>query len=265
LTIEPAPAAVFVGQEGDPSWRDQRSQTPEWKGKDGWGYARIELASGRATRLVLRDSRPAKPNPLRCPVVRAPIEMDLPEQRFADCLHAQVAHLMMGLLDRRTPPGEPTNYPLAWQRDGVAVVAGLARAGQLEVARELACYFAENDFFGGFGSEGDAPGQGLRVMEDVAVHLDLFLPPQHQPTFLHASVGESPQLRTVVVCAGHVHFDHQFGRARVRQPEVLFRTVDNRQVRGCSGRRCSSGGRTACSRRSRRSIKTVWRGGLDIL
>ncbi len=83
---------------------------------------------------------------------------------------------MMGLLDRRTPPGDPTNYPLAWQRDGVAVVAGLVRAGQLEVAKELARYFAENDFFGGFGAEGDAPGQGLRVLEDVAGRL-------HDPAF----------------------------------------------------------------------------------
>jgi hypothetical protein len=171
LTIEPAPAVVFVGHEGDPDWKDQRRKTREWKGEDGWGCARIELASGRAARLVLRDSAPAKLNPLRCPAVRARIEMDLPEQRFTDCLHAQVAHLMMGLMDRRTPPGEPTNYPLAWQRDGVAVVAGLARAGQLEVAKELARYFAENDFFGGFGSEGDAPGQGLRVMEGVAVRV----------------------------------------------------------------------------------------------
>lgn len=172
LTVEPVPAAVFVGHEGDADWKDQRGPIREWKGADGWGCARIELASGRAARLVLHDSAPAKPNPLRYAAVRARIEMDLPDQRFADCLHAQVAHLMMGLLDRRTPPGEPTNYPLAWQRDGVAVVAGLVRAGQIEVAKELARYFAENDFFGGFGAEGDAPGQGLRVMEDVAVRVN---------------------------------------------------------------------------------------------
>lgn len=168
LTLEPAPAAVFVGHEGDPGWKDQRGPAREWHGPDGWGYARLELAFAPAARLVLRDSAPARPNPLRYSSVRAALELDLPEPRFADCLDAQVAHLMMGLLDRRTPPGEPTNYPLAWQRDGVAVVAGLVRAGQLEVAKELARYFAETDFFGGFGAEGDAPGQGLRVMEDVA-------------------------------------------------------------------------------------------------
>jgi hypothetical protein len=127
------------------------------------------LASGWSGRLTIHDAAPRQPNPLSYPAVRSTIEMDLPDPRFADCLHAQVAHLMMGLLDRRTPPGDPANYPLAWQLDGAAVVAGLVRAGQLELSRELAGYFAENDFFGGFGSEGDAPGQCLRVMEDVAV------------------------------------------------------------------------------------------------
>ena len=67
---------------------------------------------------------------------------------------------MMGLLDRRTPPGEPTNYPLAWQRDGAAVIQGLARAGRLDVARQLVTYFAENDFFGGFGAEGTRQARG---------------------------------------------------------------------------------------------------------
>ena len=168
LRVEPAAAAVSVGHEGDPGWKSHRLSARQWSGNDGWGFARIELAGQTAVRLTLRDSAPCQANPLVYPAVRSTLELDLPDRRFVDCLNAQVAHLMMGLLDRRTPPGEPTNYPLAWQRDGVAVVAGLARAGQLDVAKELARYFAENDFFGGFGAEGDAPGQGLRVLEDVA-------------------------------------------------------------------------------------------------
>jgi hypothetical protein len=168
LSVEPPPAAVSVGHEGDPGWKSSRSSARTWQGQDGWGFARIELAAGPAARLTVCDSVPAQVNPLVYPAVRSTLHLDLPDRRFVDCLNAQVAHLMMGLLDRRTPPGEPTNYPLAWQRDGVAVVAGLVRAGQVEVAKELARYFAENDFFGGFGAEGDAPGQGLRVLEDVA-------------------------------------------------------------------------------------------------
>jgi hypothetical protein len=146
--------------------------THQWSGKDGWGFARIELTADRNIKLTIRDSQSPKPNPLIYSSVRSTLEMDLPDGRFVNALNAQVAHLMMGLLDCRTPPGETTNYPLAWQRDGSAVVAGLVRAGQLDVAKQLARYFAETDFFGGFGAEGDAPGQGLRVMEDVAVRLN---------------------------------------------------------------------------------------------
>ena len=169
LIVEPGPSRASVGHEGEAGWKVQRSPTLQWSREDGWGYARLALASGWSGRLTIHDAAPRQPNPLSYPAVRSTIEMDLPDPRFADCLHAQVAHLMMGLLDRRTPPGDPANYPLAWQLDGAAVVAGLVRAGQLELSRELAGYFAENDFFGGFGSEGDAPGQCLRVMEDVAV------------------------------------------------------------------------------------------------
>jgi hypothetical protein len=176
LSLEPPPVTVSMGHEGDPGWKSDRSSRREWSGQDGWGFARIELADWPAVRLTLRDAVPPRPNPLVYKAVRSTLELDLPDQRFIDCLNAQVAHLMMGLLDCRTPPGEPTNYPLAWQRDGAAVVAGLARAGQLDVARQLARYFAENDFFGGFGAEGDAPGQGLRVLEDVASRV-------HDPAF----------------------------------------------------------------------------------
>src|SRR5439155_21737900 len=44
----------------------------------------------------------------------------------------------------------------------------LARAGQLQVARQLCKPFAEHDFFGGFGSEADSPGLALWALEEVA-------------------------------------------------------------------------------------------------
>ena len=162
LTFEPQPERVVIGHEGDPRWKTESAPQHQGKGEDGWGYARVPVTAGRPTKLTVQDSAPAQPNPLRYSAVRSPLDLDLPDQRFTDCLHAQVAHLMMGLLDRRTPPGEPTNYPLAWQRDGAVVIAALVRAGQKEVAGELVRFFAENDFFGGFGAEGDAPGQALR-------------------------------------------------------------------------------------------------------
>ncbi len=87
------------------------------------------------------------------------------------------------------------------------MIAGLARAGQLDVARQLVPYFAENDFFGGFGAEGDAPGQGLRVLEDVArrVHdpaFDRGLWPHIERKDMLAYVDESGPEPVLVIGAG---------------------------------------------------------------
>jgi hypothetical protein len=97
--------------------------------------------------------------------------MNLPDPEFVECLEAQVAHLMMGLVGWETRPGEPTNYPLNWLRDGAHTVVALAQAGRLEVARQLAWHFAETDFFGGFGPEADGPGLALWALGEVAARI----------------------------------------------------------------------------------------------
>jgi hypothetical protein len=65
------------------------------------------------------------------------------------------------------------NYPRPWLRDGAYEVVALAHAGHLEAARELSRQFAEEDFFGGFGPEADAPGLAIWALEDVAARLGL--------------------------------------------------------------------------------------------
>src|SRR5208283_3636315 len=69
LSVEPPPTAVSVGHEGDPGWKSNRSSAREWSGKDGWGFARIELAAEPTVRLTLCDSAPPRPNPLVYPAV----------------------------------------------------------------------------------------------------------------------------------------------------------------------------------------------------
>ena len=74
LTLAPPPAAVWLGHEGDPGWtgsQAQAGQQTHWTGADGWGYARIALAAGRACRVTLHNSVRPQPNPLTCPAVRA--------------------------------------------------------------------------------------------------------------------------------------------------------------------------------------------------
>lgn len=169
---DPAPTAVHLGEEGPEGWMSERSTITQWQGENGWGYARFELANGSNLNVVIQDTSFA---PIIGPTVtstQTALELDLPDKQFAASLNAQVAHLMMGLVDRQTRPGEPTNYPLPWLRDGAYEVVALARAGQLQVAKELSTYFAENDFFGGFGPEADAPGLSIWALSEVAMQLN---------------------------------------------------------------------------------------------
>ena len=68
----------------------------------------------------------------------------------------------------------PVSYPLPWLRDSVIIIRCFDLAGLHDLARAATAYCARNDFFGGFGAEGDAPGQGIwalvqhyRITKDI--------------------------------------------------------------------------------------------------
>jgi hypothetical protein len=177
LRITPPPASVYVGAEGVPGWTTAAGgASAECHGQKGWCYARLEVAGNGDSTLDIVDAFPRPTPAVAARSTRSNLEIDLPEPRFADSLNAQAAHLMMGSVENQTRPGEPNNYPLAWLRDGAYQVVALARAGQLDRARELVRYFAEKDFFGGFGAEGDAPGLALWAIGEVAARV-------HNPDF----------------------------------------------------------------------------------
>jgi hypothetical protein len=58
----------------------------------------------------------------------------------------------------------PLSYPLPWLRDSVYIIRAFDLAGWHDIARAATAYCARNDFFGGFGAEGDAPGQGILAL-----------------------------------------------------------------------------------------------------
>ena len=171
VTLKRAPTAVHLGSEGPKGWMTERSPLTQWKGEHGWGYARFELGNDSDWNLVVKDSMSGPISKLK-PETNSALKLDLPDQRFAQSLDAQVAHIMMGTVNRETRPGDPTNYPFPWLRDGAYQVVALARAGQLQVAKELSTSFAEKDFFGGFGPEADAPGLSIWALSEVALGLN---------------------------------------------------------------------------------------------
>lgn len=138
---------------------------------NGWAFARIEI-NAPTFAVRISDSKPVFRSPLTYEKTEARFQFNVPDKRFKESLNAQIATLMMGYIGRQTGPGEPVNYPLAWERDGAYSLMAMAKSGNLETARELSVYFAENDFFGGFGAEGDAPGSAINALAEVAFLLD---------------------------------------------------------------------------------------------
>jgi hypothetical protein len=168
LTLSPNPAAVSIGDEHVENWKVSGSGLNRYTSEDGWGFARFELRGAGDWTFTVRDNLFPPATPLTYGSTLAAVELKLPDARFTNSLQAQVAHLMMGLVNNETRPGDPNNYPLNWLRDGAYSIAALARAGQLDIAKQLCRPFAEHDFFGGFGSEADGPGLALWALEETA-------------------------------------------------------------------------------------------------
>ena len=171
ITIEPRPSAVQLGEEVIGGWEQLPGETRQMVSERGWGFARIALGKGTPWTVRIRDEQASRAPDHFMEKTAADLRLDLPDDRFQQSLQSQIAHLMMGLVGGETRPGDPTNYPLAWQRDGAYALVALARAGKLETARSLSKQFAETDFFGGFGPEADAPGLSLWALGKVADQL----------------------------------------------------------------------------------------------
>ena len=173
LKCQPLPEACHLVQEGTLGWIASASTNQMWVDKGGWGCARLELAPGRRYSFILRDSVIAPQPALAYSSLRAPLELSLPDANFVTCLHAQVAHLLMGLAGREPRVGEPNQTSQVWMRGGAQTVVALAQAGQVQVAQQVAIQLAEQDFLGGFGPEADNPGLALWALAEVSARLGL--------------------------------------------------------------------------------------------
>jgi hypothetical protein len=164
----PPQAKVYLGSEQTPNWRSERSTRTRWVDPHGWGYARIELNPGQSGNFSISDLQPPAAPLLTTTAGTNNLALDLPNPQFTDSLKAQIAHLMMGLVGNRVHPSDPLGYPLPRFRDGAYQLVALARAGQLEVAKQLAGYFAETDFIDSTVPEVDIPAVGIWALADVA-------------------------------------------------------------------------------------------------
>ena len=159
---------IDMGEEGGSGWRDRRNLTTKVEVKSGWGVARFET-TGDDVRLRIDDlKRQPSYSPLQTLGAASGVRIEGGDPQFNAALEAQVAQLLIGSVGVEARPGDPTHYPLAWQRDAAYVVVSLVSAGRLDAAEVLVEDVAKRDFFGGFGPEADAPGLGLWAIGTVS-------------------------------------------------------------------------------------------------
>jgi hypothetical protein len=189
LSVDQPPGAIGCGV-GDPSPLARAGQVPGEQSSsdpDGWcfGLLRFDvtLMAGKTWQVRLdcpqhtsgnmQDILPgvAKPRPaqyearaqahLSCWQDRlSRVDLHVPDDNFRHAFHAGLQHMLTATVGDQARIA-PLSYPLPWLRDSVFIIRCFDLAGFHDLARAATEYCARNDFFGGFGAEGDAPGEGL--------------------------------------------------------------------------------------------------------
>ena len=172
VELNARPVAVQLGEEGLKGWMTGQSNAKRWGGNNGWGFAKFELKDGQDYEMMITDLKQTSAPERSFAEMRSRLRVQLPDERFAASMQAQISHLLMGIVGDEARPGDPMSYPFAWLRDEAYVIAALARSGQLATAKELSTRLAESDFFGGFGAEADAPGLAIWALTDLAKQLN---------------------------------------------------------------------------------------------
>jgi hypothetical protein len=173
VQIHPLPTAVFLGEERSRDWLSERSTTTHSIHESGWAYARIELdQTGQKNEegwdVTIRDTHVTS-SPWRPAFqARSSLHVEVPDVRFMASLQAQILHLTMGLVGQETWRGDPISFRSPELRDGAYTIVALARAGQLNTAKDLSHLMAKYDFYGELGAEADAPGLAIWALEEVA-------------------------------------------------------------------------------------------------
>jgi hypothetical protein len=189
LLTDRTPDAAGCGV-GDPSPLAMKGQVPSEntvKDPAGWafGLQRYDLTlkageswtvhidcsqqGGRYWDYIKNTGVPPRPEAFdeRCTAVLADwrarfenISIDVPDEDFRNSFFAGIQHLLIATVGDQAHIAALA-YPLVWLRDGVYIMRALDQAGFHDIARKATEYCVRNDFFGGFGAEGDAPGEGI--------------------------------------------------------------------------------------------------------
>ncbi|HOW68564.1 MAG TPA: hypothetical protein P5186_29415 [Candidatus Paceibacterota bacterium] len=168
VATDPLLTTVSGGTEESIDWMTARRDLTNWVGTNGWGCAVLTLPGRREWTVQVADPSSPATSGLRFTKLQPLLQISVPEPWFVESIKAQTALLAMSLVGWETRPMDPLSLPVHWTSDSAYIVAALARAGQLDIARQLCRSLCEPDFAGGYGPEADAPGLALWGLNEVA-------------------------------------------------------------------------------------------------
>jgi hypothetical protein len=91
------------------------------------------------------------------------VDLQVPDTRIKEAFFASLAHLLMSRVGDEARIATIC-YPFAWMRDGVYMLNALDKAGLADRVRASLDLLVADPWAGGFGPEGDAPGQLLWLL-----------------------------------------------------------------------------------------------------
>ena len=105
-----------------------------------------------------------------------PTRLHLPDRRFEEAFYAQLNHMHMATV-LSGPRTTPVTYPRWWMRDGAYQIVALDKGGLHDFAERACFQAARKDYFTGFGSEADVPGEFIWLASEhyLLTHSSEFL------------------------------------------------------------------------------------------
>lgn len=168
IRIDPQMGQAILGDERNPDWKKSIQAINEFSSEHGWGFAKFYLPANSKISLALSSASLSESPEHSYEFSDSVFHFSLPDKTFEDSLRAQIAHLQMGIVGLQTRPADPISFPQTRQQEGAYITAALAQAGNLQTAKTLALYLAENDFPGTEGPEADMPGLTLWALNEVS-------------------------------------------------------------------------------------------------
>ncbi len=167
MTMPSQARPVAMGSEHDKDWTSAETKATDVAHADGWSYARLAVGASIGDWLI-RPAAPPAPSAITLPAPVALPRIEGGDPQFRESLDAQLSTLLIGLVGDQTRPAK--RCTIRSNGCGTALMWWWRCAGRDRSISHARWRSASPGriFFGGFGSEADAPGLALWLLAETS-------------------------------------------------------------------------------------------------